>query len=79
MLLQWLSLDYCMVFFAVSPTIVGVTPENVTVVVNNFVSLTCEASGFPPPTLSWLNDRGPIQPKSNALIMPGTEIIISHV
>ncbi|XP_023195302.1 hemicentin-1 [Xiphophorus maculatus] len=59
----------------VSPTIVGVTPENVTVVVNNFVSLTCEASGFPPPTLSWLNDRGPIQPKSNALIMPGSRTL----
>uniref|UniRef100_A0A3B5LKZ5 Hemicentin 1 n=1 Tax=Xiphophorus couchianus TaxID=32473 RepID=A0A3B5LKZ5_9TELE len=59
-----------------SPTIVGVTPENVTVVVNNFVSLTCEASGFPPPTLSWLNDRGPIQPKSNALIMPSRTLQI---
>ncbi|XP_035996829.1 hemicentin-1 isoform X1 [Fundulus heteroclitus] len=55
----------------VPPTVVGVSPENVTVVVNNFVSLTCEASGFPPPTLSWLNDRGPIQAKSNVLIMPG--------
>uniref|UniRef100_A0A3Q2CT39 Hemicentin-1 n=1 Tax=Cyprinodon variegatus TaxID=28743 RepID=A0A3Q2CT39_CYPVA len=55
----------------VPPTIVGVNPENVTVVVNNLVSLTCEASGFPPPTLSWLNDKEPIQAKSNALVMPG--------
>ncbi|KAM4629779.1 hemicentin-1 [Polymixia lowei] len=55
----------------VPPSIVGLSPDNVTVVVNNFVSLTCEATGFPPPTLSWLTDRGPVQANSNALIMPG--------
>ncbi|KAM4548643.1 hemicentin-1 isoform 1-T1 [Odontesthes bonariensis] len=55
----------------VPPTIIGVSPENVTVVVNNFVSLSCEASGFPPPSLSWLNDRGPIRANTNSLIMPG--------
>ncbi|AWP10692.1 putative hemicentin-1 [Scophthalmus maximus] len=55
----------------VPPTMIGLSPENVTVVVNNFLSLTCEATGFPPPTLSWLNDRGPIQGNTNALIMPG--------
>uniref|UniRef100_UPI0037E9B6AB hemicentin-1 n=1 Tax=Semicossyphus pulcher TaxID=241346 RepID=UPI0037E9B6AB len=55
----------------VPPTIVGLNPETVTVVVNNFVSLSCEATGFPPPTLSWLNEKGPIQANTNALIMPG--------
>uniref|UniRef100_A0A3Q2YR82 Hemicentin 1 n=1 Tax=Hippocampus comes TaxID=109280 RepID=A0A3Q2YR82_HIPCM len=50
--------------------------ENVTVVVNNFVSLSCEASGFPPPTLSWLNERGPVQGNTNALIMPGRTLQI---
>uniref|UniRef100_A0A665VT70 Hemicentin-1 n=1 Tax=Echeneis naucrates TaxID=173247 RepID=A0A665VT70_ECHNA len=45
----------------IPPTILGLSPENVTVVVNNFVSLSCEATGFPPPTLSWLNERGAIQ------------------
>ncbi|CAJ1060969.1 hemicentin-1 [Xyrichtys novacula] len=55
----------------VPPTIIGQNPETMTVVVNNFVSLSCEATGFPPPTLSWLNERGPIQPNTNALIMPG--------
>ncbi|XP_032380766.1 hemicentin-1 isoform X2 [Etheostoma spectabile] len=55
----------------VPPTIIGLSPETVTAVVNNFVSLSCEAIGFPPPTLSWLNDRGPIQANTNALIMPG--------
>lgn len=49
----------------------GLNAERVNVVVNNFVSLSCEATGFPPPTLSWLNDRGPIQANTNALIMPG--------
>ncbi|XP_061539337.1 LOW QUALITY PROTEIN: hemicentin-1 [Phycodurus eques] len=55
----------------VPPTILGLNHENVTVVINNFVSLSCEATGLPPPTLSWLNDRGPIQANPNALIMPG--------
>ncbi|XP_061594740.1 hemicentin-1 [Cololabis saira] len=55
----------------VPPAVVGMSQENVTVVVNNFVSLSCEVTGFPPPTLSWLNDRGPIQASSNALIVPG--------
>ncbi|KAM7388095.1 hypothetical protein PAMP_024296 [Pampus punctatissimus] len=55
----------------VPPAVIGLNPENVTVVVNNFVSLSCEATGFPPPTLSWLNDKGPIQANTNALIMPG--------
>ncbi|KAI5614770.1 hemicentin-1 isoform X1 [Silurus asotus] len=55
----------------VPPSIVGVNIENATVVVNNFVSLSCEATGFPPPTLSWLKDRKPVQANSNALIMPG--------
>lgn len=58
-------------FLSVAPTILGLSLENVTVVVNNFVSLSCEASGFPPPTLSWLNERGPVQANTNALIMPG--------
>uniref|UniRef100_A0A8C9R6U4 Hemicentin-1 n=1 Tax=Scleropages formosus TaxID=113540 RepID=A0A8C9R6U4_SCLFO len=55
----------------VPPSIVGTNPENVSVVVNNFVSLTCEATGFPPPTLSWLKERRPVQANTNALIMPG--------
>uniref|UniRef100_A0A8C1I856 Hemicentin 1 n=1 Tax=Cyprinus carpio TaxID=7962 RepID=A0A8C1I856_CYPCA len=59
----------------VSPSIVGVREENVTVVINNFISLNCEATGFPPPTLSWFKDRKPVQASSNALIMPGTRIL----
>ncbi|TRZ02412.1 hypothetical protein DNTS_034467 [Danionella cerebrum] len=55
----------------VFPSIVGVREENVTVVVNNFISLNCEATGLPPPTLSWFKDGRPVQASTNALIMPG--------
>ncbi|KAJ7986246.1 hypothetical protein DPEC_G00337960 [Dallia pectoralis] len=55
----------------VPPSIVRASPENVTVVVNNLVSLTCEATGFPPPSLSWLKDSGSVQSNTDTLIMPG--------
>ncbi|XP_076872442.1 hemicentin-1 isoform X2 [Brachyhypopomus gauderio] len=55
----------------VPPSIVGVREENASVVVNNFISLSCEPSGFPPPTLSWLKERTAVQEKSGALVMPG--------
>ncbi|XP_061490015.1 hemicentin-1 isoform X5 [Rhineura floridana] len=55
----------------VPPNIVGINPENLTVVVNNFISLTCEVTGFPPPDLSWLKNGKPINLNTNALIIPG--------
>ncbi|XP_073667498.1 hemicentin-1 isoform X2 [Paramisgurnus dabryanus] len=55
----------------VTPTIVGAREENVTVVVNNFIALSCEATGLPPPILSWFKDRRPVQAGANTLIMPG--------
>ncbi|XP_012495412.1 PREDICTED: hemicentin-1-like, partial [Propithecus coquereli] len=55
----------------VPPSVVGPNPENLTVVVNNFISLTCEVSGFPPPDLSWLKNEQPIKLNTNALIVPG--------
>ncbi|ELV11507.1 Hemicentin-1 [Tupaia chinensis] len=55
----------------VPPSIIGPNPENLTVVVNNFISLTCEVSGFPPPDLSWLKNEQPIKLNTNALIVPG--------
>lgn len=58
-------------FLSVPPIIIGLNPDRVNVVVNNFASLSCEATGFPPPTLSWLNDRGPVQTNTNTLIVPG--------
>lgn len=59
----------------VPPSVIGPNPENLTVVVNNFISLNCEVSGFPPPDLSWLKNEQPIKPNTNALIVPGKELI----
>ncbi|KAG8517174.1 Hemicentin-1 [Galemys pyrenaicus] len=55
----------------VPPSIIGPNPENLTVVVNNFISLTCEVSGFPPPDLNWLKNGQSIKPNTHALIVPG--------
>lgn len=59
----------------VPPSVIGPNPENLTVVVNNFISLTCEVSGFPPPDLSWFKNEQPIKLNTNALIVPGKELI----
>ncbi|XP_062920094.1 hemicentin-1 isoform X2 [Mobula hypostoma] len=55
----------------VPPSIMGINPENMTVVINNFFSLTCEATAFPPPSLSWLKDGKPLRSNTNVLILPG--------
>ncbi|XP_025019182.1 hemicentin-1 [Python bivittatus] len=55
----------------VPPNIIGINPENLTVVVNNFISLTCEVTGFPPPDLSWLKDGKHLNLNTNVLIVPG--------
>ncbi|KAI4563342.1 hypothetical protein MJT46_010951, partial [Ovis ammon polii x Ovis aries] len=62
----------------VPPSIIGPNPENLTVVVNNFISLTCEVSGFPPPDLSWLKNEQPIKLNTNALIVPVPPSIKDH-
>ncbi|XP_032884067.1 hemicentin-1 isoform X2 [Amblyraja radiata] len=55
----------------VPPSIVGFNTENMTVVINNFFSLTCEATAFPPPSLTWLKDGTPLHSNTNILILPG--------
>lgn len=57
----------------VPPSVVGANPENLTVVVNNFISLTCEVTGFPPPDLSWLKNGKSISLNTNTFIVPGEE------
>uniref|UniRef100_A0A8C5X6K5 Hemicentin-1 n=1 Tax=Malurus cyaneus samueli TaxID=2593467 RepID=A0A8C5X6K5_9PASS len=59
----------------VPPSVVGTNPENLTVVVNNFISLTCEVTGFPPPDLSWLKNGKPVSPNSHTLIVPGAQTL----
>lgn len=58
---------------AVPPSVVGANPENLTVVVNNLISLTCEVTGFPPPDLSWLKNGKPVSLNTNTFIVPGEE------
>ncbi|XP_036351171.2 hemicentin-1 [Ochotona princeps] len=55
----------------VPPSVIGPNPENLTVVMNNFISLTCEVTGFPPPDLTWLRNEQPIKPNTNVLVVPG--------
>ncbi|XP_009996158.1 PREDICTED: hemicentin-1 [Chaetura pelagica] len=59
----------------VPPSVVGANPENLTVVVNNFISLTCEVTGFPPPDLSWLKNGKPISSNTNTFIVPGARTL----
>ncbi|NWI93347.1 HMCN1 protein, partial [Pitta sordida] len=59
----------------VPPSVVGTNPENLTVVVNNFISLTCEVMGFPPPDLSWLKNGKPLSPNSHTFIVPGARTL----
>uniref|UniRef100_A0A8C3GM35 Hemicentin 1 n=1 Tax=Cairina moschata TaxID=8855 RepID=A0A8C3GM35_CAIMO len=59
----------------VPPNVIGTNPENLTVVVNNFISLTCEVTGFPPPDLSWLKNGKPISLNANTFIVPGARTL----
>uniref|UniRef100_A0A8C3XYG7 Hemicentin-1 n=1 Tax=Catharus ustulatus TaxID=91951 RepID=A0A8C3XYG7_CATUS len=59
----------------ISPSVVGTNSENLTVVVNNLISLTCEVTGFPPPDLSWLKNGKPISSNSNTFIVPGARML----
>ncbi|XP_062437683.1 hemicentin-1 [Rhea pennata] len=59
----------------VPPSVVGTNPENLTVVVNNFISLTCEVTGFPPPDLSWLKNGKPVSLNTNTFIVPGARTL----
>uniref|UniRef100_A0A8C4UE85 Hemicentin-1 n=1 Tax=Falco tinnunculus TaxID=100819 RepID=A0A8C4UE85_FALTI len=59
----------------VPPSVVGNNPENLTVVVNNFISLSCEVTGFPPPDLSWLKNGKPISSNTNTFIVPGARTL----
>uniref|UniRef100_A0A8C9UE41 Hemicentin 1 n=1 Tax=Serinus canaria TaxID=9135 RepID=A0A8C9UE41_SERCA len=60
---------------AVPPTVAGTNPENLTVVVNNFISLTCEVTGFPPPDLIWLKNGKPITNLQPSLLTPGARTL----
>lgn len=57
------------------PTILGVSEdgadEEVTVTINNPVSLICEALAFPSPTITWMKDGAPFEGLNNVQLLPG--------
>lgn len=57
------------------PTILGVTEdskdEEVTVTVNNPISLICEALAFPAPNITWMKDGAPFEASKNIQLLPG--------
>lgn len=54
---------------AVPPGVDNVEPvEPVTVVQGSLVTLTCEAHGVPPPTLTWMKDGQPLSLHRNLLL-----------
>lgn len=57
------------------PTILGVSEdsadEEVTVTVNNPISLICEALAFPVPNITWMKDGAPFQASKNIQLLPG--------
>lgn len=67
---HFLCVSFCL---AAPPSIIGNhgTPENISVVEKNSVSLTCEASGIPLPSITWLKDGWPISLSSSVRILSG--------
>ncbi|XP_061867610.1 hemicentin-2 [Colius striatus] len=45
--------------------------EEVTVTINNPVSLVCEALAYPSPNITWLKDEAPLKASRNILLLPG--------
>uniref|UniRef100_A0A8C0DZX9 Hemicentin-2 n=1 Tax=Balaenoptera musculus TaxID=9771 RepID=A0A8C0DZX9_BALMU len=60
----------------VVPTILGMSKdsadEEVTVTINNPISLICEALAFPSPTITWMKDGAPLEGLNNIQLLPGT-------
>ncbi|XP_061289826.1 hemicentin-2 isoform X2 [Bos javanicus] len=60
----------------VVPTVLGVTEdsvdEEVTVTINNPISLICETRAFPAPTITWMKDGVPFEALNNIQLLPGT-------
>ncbi|XP_052503745.1 LOW QUALITY PROTEIN: hemicentin-2 [Budorcas taxicolor] len=58
----------------VVPTILGVTEDNmdeeVTVTINNPISLICETRAFPAPTITWMKDGAPFEASNNIQLLP---------
>uniref|UniRef100_A0A2K6UV43 Hemicentin-2 n=1 Tax=Saimiri boliviensis boliviensis TaxID=39432 RepID=A0A2K6UV43_SAIBB len=59
-----------------APTILGVAEdsadEEVTVTINNPISLICEVLAFPSPNITWMKDGAPFEASRNIQLLPGT-------
>ncbi|KAG9483371.1 hypothetical protein GDO78_009341 [Eleutherodactylus coqui] len=62
----------------VPPRIVGNMYENITIVEDNFISLTCVVNGFPLPSIRWLKEGIVLRPSKNLFIVPGGRILQIH-
>ncbi|XP_078083679.1 hemicentin-1-like [Mustelus asterias] len=59
----------------VPPIVLGPTPENVSVVTNNPIWLTCESRAEPAPDVTWYKDGRLLQSSADAIILPGGHIL----
>ncbi|XP_040264776.1 hemicentin-1 isoform X1 [Bufo bufo] len=62
----------------VPPRIIGSIYENITVVEDNFISLTCEVTGYPLPLISWVKEGIVLRPGKHLFIVPGGRILQIH-
>lgn len=56
----------------------GRSGEAKDVIINNPISLHCETSAAPPPTLTWYKDGRPLTSSDRVLILPGKHYHINH-
>lgn len=65
-------------FYVVPPSIAGYlqVPENVSIVEKNPISLVCEASGIPLPSITWLKNGWPVTLNNSVRILSGTKVVV---
>lgn len=48
-------------------------------IINNPISLLCEALPYPSPNITWLKDEVPLKASRNVLLLPGTVLLCMPV
>ncbi|XP_040215726.1 hemicentin-1 isoform X1 [Rana temporaria] len=59
----------------VPPKVTGDAFENVTAIENDFISLSCDVTGFPPPAINWIKDGNVLSSSKHLLIVPGGRVL----